>query len=145
MRNQGFSLAIGSNKVSVNLFNKTEGNNRFNIELLIVSGQNATGHVNVTRITNINDILEDYESDTKKEKIDNVLFKPEPKKSETDSQSSPQQSNPPLERKLKSLTKKAKKARETILKKSQVKSEIDGVTHRKIKKEVPGKKLKKMK
>ena len=145
LNEQAKGLAIGSNKVSVNLFNKTEGNNRFNIELLIVSGQNATGHVNVTRITNINDILEDYESDTKKEKIDNVLFKPEPKKSETDSQSSPQQSNPPLERKLKSLTKKAKKARETILKKSQVKSEIDGVTHRKIKKEVPGKKLKKMK
>ena len=132
-------LAVGSNKVTVNLITSPETQKQ---GLLIVSGQNQTGFVNLTKINDIQQVISSYRSSTKKVKMDEVfgVMKNSTDVNEQSSILSP--TNQGVQRKLKLLTRKIRKSRSAILKKKNYAPKDTPVSHREVKKEVQKKTLK---
>lgn len=134
-------MSLGQDTVSVNLIRTTDRNQRVRLGLVIISGQNATGFVNVTRVKNIHEEIEAKESLTKVMHIDDIMqeMKKEKEDFKIENPKKKKGRDSDTLRQLRLLNQKEINAREVIMRKLSLTSQDEGFTNQLTEKEVFGK------
>ena len=138
------NLSDGENTVSVNLVRTTDNQMRPKTGLIILSGQNATGFVNVTKIENIHKEIKAKKRLTQIMHVDEIMqeMSNDQEVFQSRNPKSQKRGDEETERQLKLLTQKEVNAREVIMKKLNIQSLDEGLANRLTQKEVLGKLLK---